>query len=307
MTRVREHFLTFAGLLLLAFLLIALDQSRRMDTPQDWGQRLTAPITNTLASFSSNLGDTLFTLQNLSELQQENATLRRQIDELALVNVRVVELEAENNLLREQLGFQDQHPNYTLQVAEIVAQDTPARVTGSEVSNLLQGVRINQGRESGVEPGMSVVTARGLVGRVLESGNGWSKVLLITDETSHVTALVQQSRAGGVVEGTGTSLVMRYIPHEQRVEPGDVVLSAGLGGQFPKGVVIGVIESVERGDINPWQEAVVRAAQDFRQLEYVFVIRSFTPTDEEDSVAPPTLPTPLPTPTVPLGEGATTP
>ncbi|MDQ4078492.1 MAG: rod shape-determining protein MreC [Chloroflexota bacterium] len=280
MTRVRTHLITFTGLLILAFLLIALDQGRRIEAPQDIGQWLTIPAESGLSSVGHSIGSFVGTVQKLHQLEDENETLRRQVDELTLVNVRSFELEAENRQLREQLGFKEEHPNYVLQVAEIVAQDTPARVVGGEVSNLIQAVRINQGQEAGVEPGMSVITARGLVGQVKESGRGWAKVLLVTDETSRVTAIVQQGRAGGIVEGTGSGLVMRYIPHEQRVEPGDVVLSAGLGGLFPKGLVLGVIESVERSDINPWQEAVVRSTVEFPQLEYVFVIRSFRPLEE---------------------------
>ncbi|MGH2542407.1 MAG: rod shape-determining protein MreC, partial [Ardenticatenaceae bacterium] len=254
MTRARSHFLTFLGLLLVAFLLIALDQGERMSAPQDIGLRLTLPAEVGFASLGRTIDDFLGTVGRMDELQAENDTLRRQIDDLTLVNVRVIALEAENAQLREQLEYKEEHPNYTLQVAEIVAQESPAYVVGREVSNLAQAVRINQGRETGIEPGMSVVTARGLVGRVRESGQGWANVLLLTDERSSVTAVVQQDRASGVVEGTGDGLVMRYIPHEQRVEPGDVVLSAGLGGLFPKGLVIGVVESIVRGDVNPWQE-----------------------------------------------------
>ncbi len=294
MTRVRSHLITFAGLLLFAFLLIVLDQSRRLEAPQDVGQRLTRPAEVGFSALGRGVTGFFDKLQRLNEMEAENETLHRQIDELSLVNVRVRELEGEIELLREQLGFKEEFPNYTLQVAEIVEQETPARIVGGEVSNLIQAVRINQGRESGIEVGMSVITARGLVGQVSQVGNGWAKVLLATDETSRVTAFVQEGRATGVVEGTGDGLVMRYIPHEQRVEPGDVVLTAGLGGLFPKGLVIGTIESVERGDINPWQEAVVRSTIDFSHLEYLFVIRSFVPTPAESEVAPPIEPSPTP-------------
>ncbi len=282
-------------MLLLAFLLIALDLGNRMDTPQDIGQRLTLPAESGLSSVGRNLSESWKALQNLGALRAENETLRRQIDELTLVNVRVIALEAENTQLREQLDFKGDHPNYTLQVAEIVSQEEPATVVGREVSNLAQAIRINQGRESDVLPGMSVVTARGLIGQVVESGQGWAKVLLLTDETSKVTAVTQQGRALGVVEGTNNGLVMRHIPHEQRVEPGDVVLTAGLGGAFPRGLVIGVVDSVERSDINASQEAVVRSTVELAYLEYVFVVRSFIPTPDEPLDAATATPVPAPT------------
>lgn len=282
MTRTRSHFVIFLALLFLTFFLITLDQGRRMDNPQDMGQRLLLPAEVGISTLVGSIGDFFDTLRNIGQLQQENETLRQQIDNLTLVNVQLTELEKENERLRELLGFKEENPNYLLQVAEIVAQEEPAEVVGQEVSNLIQAVRINQGEEAGVLPGMSVVTARGLVGRVVESGQGWAKVLLITDESSRITAIVQQGRAGGVIEGTRDGLVMRYIPHEQRVEPNDVVLTAGLGGYFPKGLVVGVVESVERSDINPWQEAVIRPTIDFSQLEYLFVIRTFPRQVEEE-------------------------
>ncbi|MBA3534701.1 MAG: rod shape-determining protein MreC [Ardenticatenales bacterium] len=285
MIRVRSHFIILLAMLFFALLLIVLDQGARMERPQDFGQRLVMPAEFGLSTLTRTIGGLFTSIGDIGRLRDENEALRQQLDSLALVHVQLTELQTENERLRDLLGFQEGHPNYTLEVAEIISQGSPAAVVGQEVSNLVQSVRINQGKESGVEPGMSVITAYGLVGRVLESGQGWAKVLLITDDTSRITAVVQQGRAGGVVEGTRQGLVMRYIPHEERVEPNDVVLTAGLGGQFPKGLVIGVVESVERSDINPWQEAVIRPTIDFSQLEYVFVIRSFTQVSEEE-VAP---------------------
>lgn len=283
MTRFRSHLVTFLVLLGLATMLIVLDQSRGMQVPQNWGQRLTLPLEAWLSSLGTGTGDFVSTARNWRQLQAENEAMRRQLDELTLVRVQYLELQQENERFRELLGFQESNPNYTLQAAQIVARETPARVVGEEVSNLVQAVRIDQGREAGIEQGMSVITPRGLIGQVEQVGEGWAKVLLVTDETSAVTAFVQQGRASGVVEGTGDGLVMRYIPHEQRVEPGDVVITAGLGGSFPKGLVIGVVESVERRDVNPWQEAVVRSTIELNQLEYVFVVRSFTPMPEDDA------------------------
>jgi rod shape-determining protein MreC len=290
MYRLRSHFLTFTLLLMVAFVLVLLDQSARLAAPQDLGQRLTVSTEERLSRTGRTLSSFIEAIRDLDAIQAENAALRHQVDSLTLVNVQRIELEKENERLRELLGFQQEHPNYTLRAAEIVAQESPAGVIGLEPGNLARAVRINQGLEAGIEPGMSAITARGLVGRVLESGQGWAKVLLITDETSKITAVVQQTRAVGIVEGTAEGLVMRYILHEQRVEPGDVVLSAGLGDEYaglnansmPKGLVIGVVESVERSDISPWQEAVIRSTIDFSQLEYLWVIRSTSPLAPED-------------------------
>lgn len=282
MTRLRSHSLTFLFLALFAFVLIALDQDSRLERPQDLAQRLTMPVESWASSVTQRVENFFTSLRRVGSLESENDLLRRQIDEMTLVNVRLVELEKENERLRDLLDFSEQNPNYTMQVAEVVAQEQPARIIGEDVNNLVRAVRINQGTEAGVEAGMSVITARGLVGQVMESGEGWAKVLLVTDETSGITATVQEGRASGMVQGTGDGLVMRYIPHEQRVEPGDVVLTAGLGGEFPKGLVLGVIESVNRNDVQPWQEATIRSTIEFAQLESVFVVRSFQALTEND-------------------------
>lgn len=279
MKTLRRHFMTFAIMLAFAMLLIMFDQGGRAEIPQDWGQQLILPFERWFSRASYTVITSYDTLRNFSELKAENEALRRQIDGLTLVHVQNIELKAENERFRELLDFQESNPNYTLRAAEVVERDEPARIIGEELSNLVQSVRIDKGRESGVERGMSVITPRGLVGQVLESGEGWAKVLLITDEKSQITALAQEGRASGVVAGTGNGMVMRYISHDERVEPEDVVLSAGLGGKFPKGLVIGVIESVEQHDINPSQEAIVRSTIDFNQLEYVFVIPSFINTE----------------------------
>lgn len=280
MARLRRQLFPFFFLVAVAILLIALDQGNRLATPQDAGQTFTEPALSWFSGISSGVGGWLTAFNEIGRLQTENETMRQQLEQLTLVNVQTIELKEENERLRELLAFKDSHPNYTLLAAEVVAQETPAQVIGGESNNLIQAIRIDQGSESGIEPGMSVVTARGLVGRIETVGDGWSQVLLLTDESSAVAAYGLEGRASGMVEGTGSGLSMRYIPHEQRVEPNDVVLTSGLGGGFPKGLVIGTIESVQRSDVNPWQEATIRTTLDISQLEYVFVIRSFIGTDE---------------------------
>lgn len=280
MARLRRQLLPFFFLVAVAVLLIALDQGNRIAAPQDAGQTFTQPVLRWFSGISSGVGGWFTAFNEIGRLQTENETMRQQLEQLTLVNVQTIELKEENERLRELLAFKESHPNYTLLAAEVVAQEAPAQVIGGESNSLIQAIRIDQGVESGIQPGMSVVTARGLVGRIETVGEGWSQVLLLTDETSAVAAYGLEGRASGMVEGTGDGLTMRYIPHEQRVEPNDVVLTSGLGGGFPKGLVIGTIEEVQRSDVNPWQEATIYSTLDIGQLEYVFVIRSFVGTDE---------------------------
>ncbi len=111
------------------------------------------------------------------------------------------------------------------------------------------------------------------------------KVLLITDPSSSVAALIQSSRAPGIVSGhLGRELTMNYLPQEETVNVGDVVLTSGMGGDHPKGLVIGQVVEVHRRDIDPFQEALVRPAVNFDKLENVLVITSFEPVDVQGAI-----------------------
>lgn len=277
MIRPRSNSLTLSLLLALALILLVLDRAGNLNAPQDLAQRSLGPAERLLARVSSDVAEVLGTLRDLRTLRAENERLKAQVEQLTLVNVQRIELEQENEQLRRLLNFKRTSPNYTLLAAQVVAREKPARITGRDPSNLIEAIRLDQGQRDGVASGMAVVTARGLVGRVIEVGETWSKVLLVLDESSAVGALVQQSRATGVVEGLGNDLVIRYIPHAQSIEPGDIILTSGLGGEFPKGLVIGTVEEVRKHDVNPYQEATVRSPIDFTQLEYVFIIKAFRP------------------------------
>jgi rod shape-determining protein MreC len=120
------------------------------------------------------------------------------------------------------------------------------------------------------------------VGRVTEANLHSSKILLITDPSSSVNAVIQESRATGVVQGKATEgLTMRYIQQTEEVSPGDLVLTSGLGGNFPTRLIIGQVTAVRKKDVELFQEAEVRPAVEFRRLEMVMILTSFEPIDFE--------------------------
>ena len=131
--------------------------------------------------------------------------------------------------MRDLLNFAQANPSFDIQGAHVVG-----RVIGRDPSNLQRYITLDVGREAGIDRNMPVVTDRGLVGRISEVGNGWSRVLLIIDVSSSVNALTQSTRASGLVEGQADgSLVMRAIPQGDTVSVGDTVFTSGLGGNFP--------------------------------------------------------------------------
>ncbi|HOG47869.1 MAG TPA: rod shape-determining protein MreC, partial [Anaerolineae bacterium] len=215
---------------------------------------------------------------DLQTLRGENQRLQQQVGELTYRLSLQREIEIENANLRELLNLKDQTPEIFGPQADLLA----AEVIGRDPSNLLHFLTIDRGSQDRVEPGMAVITARGLVGQIAEVRPTSATVRLLTDSTSNVSALVQRSRATGVVRGmqeaTGTTLVMGLMAQTDGIaQQGDLVLTSGLGGNFPRRLLIGEIDEVRRRDVDMFQEATLRPAVDFGRLEMVIVVRYFTP------------------------------
>lgn len=257
--------------------------------------QLTTPIQRLVDNTTERIIDASASLRDLRDLRERNRQLETLVDQLMIENVRLKEAEAQNEDLRLKLAFAEAYPQYVLKTAEV-----RGRVIGYEPNNFMSVLIVDMGRRDGVQKGMPVVTERGLVGHIHKVGANWAKVLLIIDPSSSVAALVQSSRAPGLVSGRlGQDLVMDYIPQEETVSVGDVILTSGMNGNYPKSLLIGQVLEVEQRDIDPFQRAIVRPSVNFEKLETVLVITTFEPLDVEGAIGE-ELPggTPSPTPTV---------
>ncbi|MEZ4636135.1 MAG: rod shape-determining protein MreC [Caldilineaceae bacterium] len=148
---------------------------------------------------------------------------------------------------------------------------------------------LDLGRQHGIAVGMPVVNDQGLVGRISEVNESTSKVLLITDADSTVNAILQSSRLTGVITGRpGEDPVMGFIPQGSEVSVGEIVLTSGMGGNFPKGIPIGQVTEVRQRDFDVFQEATIRPTVDFGRLELVMIITNFDPLEivEEFDIIP---------------------
>jgi rod shape-determining protein MreC len=135
---------------------------------------------------------------------------------------------------------------------------------------------------------MPVVTDQGLVGLVTEATPNASKVLLITDASSAVNVRLQESRAEGVLIGQQSGeLRLLYITQDVEMKSGDRIITSGLGGQFPPGIVVGTVASVRRRINDVAQEADVRSAIDFNRLETVLIITNFRPPELQPLLSTP--------------------
>ena len=203
-------------------------------------------------------------LSSVKNLDKENAELQKEINQLLAENIKLKEVKRENKFLRKQLDFVESS-EYKLISAFVLARDP---------SGLFQFITINKGERDGVEQGMPVIISGGiLVGKVKETTRTTSKVLLITDSSSRLPGLIQESRATGIVKGKmSLGLVMEMIPQDIKVEREDIIITSDLGGEFPKGLLIGKVEEVQTAENELFQKARVKPACDFRNLEIVSVI-----------------------------------
>lgn len=260
-------------LVLIALLLMALQQTGRLGTVEGAVALVTSPGQQGLSSLTEQVVQTVDTLSNFQNLQEHTAELESINRSLLAENLRLQEIERENQRLRELLSFGETRPGIELRGGQIIA-----RVIGRDSNNFLNFVMVDLGSSHGIAVGMPVLNNEGLVGRVSEVTSRSSKVLLISDPLSTVNAILQSSRLTGVVNGTvGDDPVMGFIPQGTLVGVGEVVLSSGMGGNFPKGIPIGQVIEVRQRDFEVFQEAVVRPIVDFGRLEFVLIVTNFDP------------------------------
>lgn len=254
--------------LLLAVTLI-LRQVGQMGPVYDLVGRLVVPVQYAFTRLVTGVGQRFEALTHMQELEAQKRELEDTVSQLMLRTIELEEAKIELEMLREQLEFKEVNPEFDMLASEVIGHDP---------SNFVQFLVIDRGAQDGIEKGMPVISARGLVGRITEVNNQWSKVLLLVDASSSVNAMLQRSRATGIVQGRlGRTLIMQYIPQGESLQEGDIVMTSGLGGNFPKHLVIGQVTEVRQNDVDMFQEAEVRSAVDFQRLEIVMVIRNFEP------------------------------
>ncbi|MDI6894148.1 MAG: rod shape-determining protein MreC [Bacillota bacterium] len=225
------------------------------------------PALEVVARASDAVKGTVVTLVSLPEIRREQEKLKGEAARARDLERRLAVLEEENRRLRALLGFRPPVPGRVL----------GAEVVGRNPDNWLSRVVIDQGTRAGIDRNAAVMTAQGLVGRVSSPGLYQSVVTLLSDPGSAVGTMVGRTRDAGVCYGqVGTELLrMRFFSRDARVEPGDQVVTSGLGGVFPPYLVVGTVVETFRGDYGLVQYATVRPAADLRRLGEVLVLLSW--------------------------------
>ena len=196
------------------------------------------------------------------ELHRENEVLRQQVRALS-------ETGRENLRLRQLLDLKEHTAFHTVS----------ARVIGRDASNWYKSIQVDRGSNDGIRVDTAVLNADGLIGKIVAVTKGEARVLLLADPNCKVSALLQDTREPGVASGVGAAFtfsprcLMTYVNRNAKVRPGEAVITSGLSGVFPKGILIG---TVTRAQLNQqtgmYQDLEIKPAVDFRRLEEVIVI-----------------------------------
>ena len=189
------------------------------------------------------------------------------------LKIKIQELEGKLNQLREQaLAFQRLAAIRDFQ-EESAMPTLSARVIGQSASNWYRGVILNKGEDDGVAVEMGVVTPAGVVGIIVKVASSTSIALLITDPNVAVTGLIQRTRDEGIIQGTAEGYIrMKYMPPLAEVKEGDAVVTSGLTGGFPRGILIGQVLQVGELEGDLFQTAQVAPVVDFGKLEEVLIV-----------------------------------
>lgn len=212
-------------------------------------------------------------IEHIFSVDDEGAeliALRERVMQLESDASLINDLKLENERLRTIANYYDENPQLEM---------VTARVIGKSPGYWINTLVINIGRNKGIEKDMPVITPQGLVGRVLEVGANWSKVISIIDSQSSVGGIIERTRDNGIVRGTIQEnnsdglCAMYYLPFENDLVPGDKVLTSGLGGLFPKGIVIGEVIEVSRPKDEVERTAVIKPTAKLNNIEEVMVIK----------------------------------
>lgn len=253
-----------------AFALMAAARLTLLDPVENATLNVTAPFQEALSSVTSPVADAVNNITDAGSLSDENRALREENERLTNELARAREQEIQQQTASDLNLVRQQAPADVFLDADVVARDS---------SNARAIIAIGVGSGDGIAEGMIVVSeGRSLVGVVSKVFSDYAWVTLITDPKSAVSAIVQESRADGVVSGNyDGSLLMEFVGQGAAVKKGDFVVTSGIGGRYPTGIVIGRVAGVENAEQDLFQKVMVDHLASLGKLEKVLVLTSFTP------------------------------
>jgi rod shape-determining protein MreC len=265
---------TLAILVLVSFICLLLSNRTLVIRPKEIGLSMAGFFQKGITGIATWFGDTAGSIRQLREARQQLADANGRLEQMDQTNRENLELKRQNAALADQLTFQQTLPPERI-AAEVIARDT---------DNLFSTITINKGSRQGVTKGMPVVAwqvdiqKEGLVGKVISVGLGTSQILPLYDPECMVSVRVDSTRDEGLVSGQGKdrgTIVMDYVKKtaKDRIQYGDLVVSSGLGGIYPKGINIGRIRTWAAPAYKTSLVVQVEPIIDFDRLEYLFLLK----------------------------------
>jgi len=276
-----------AGLIFVQLMLLAFQVKREHNVTlvRYWAVQAFTPVERAGTWSFSKAGGLWSGYIGLRDTRAENQRLKTEVDQLRMRNRELESRAAEAQRLSVALNFRESHPEAPMLAAEVIgASADPASHT----------LFINRGERDHMRRNLAVITPDGIVGKIVEVFPSAAQVLLINDKESGVGALLESSRAHGVIKGTGdVEPRMEYVENGEKVQPGDIILTSGEDRIYPKGLPIGTVESAAQS--SPFQSIRVRPAARLDRLEEVLVLMSqqelsFKRAAEQASTAAPASP-----------------
>jgi rod shape-determining protein MreC len=262
--------ITGAVLLLISahFLWSGVAPDQRVAKPRGLVMEAVAPMQSAAARLADGGAGVIHDYLDLVGVQRENARLRAELAREETQRARLAELEAENRHLSDLLELKQ----------ALALKSAAADVIGADASGLARTLVVEGGSDHDFEAGMAVLSTEGVVGKLIAVGPTSSRVLLINDHNSALDTFDQRSRVRGIVAGVvDDGLVMKYVDRSEDVKAGDTIVTSGLDGIFPRGLLVGEVTAVTREGPGLFLTVNVAPAADFRRLEQVLVVTQTIP------------------------------
>ncbi len=262
-----RNLIVLVGVLFAQVLGLAVQVKRTSDSEPTrliriWAVGAVTPLERMLVWVQTSTGNVWHNYFYLRGVRAENRNLKAQIERMSLEQVRMSQDADQARRLQALLAFKEQ----------FISQTMAAQVIGSSGSEQSRSLYIDKGENNGIKPDMAVITADGIVGKVLHAYPSTSLVLLINDQSSGVGAILEKSRLQGILKGTSAGeVVLEKVMSDETVPPGEMVLTSGGDGIFPKGLLVGRVTKVGAGS-DLFLNIRVRPAADLSRLEEVLVV-----------------------------------
>ena len=210
----------------------------------------------------------------LGGFKSENERLRKRIQALEIERQKLLEAEATNHRLKQLLDFRSHLPGPPI----------TASIIGNSATSWFQSCVLDKGSADGVGKGMAVVTPLGVVGQVVSVTSRTAKVILVTDPNSGIDVLVQRTRSRGIVSGSlENSTVLKYVKRSEDIQEGDRLITSGVDGVFPKGLMVGTVIKVRKQHLGLFQFIEVLPAVQSERLEEVLVVAAESGAEKKSS------------------------